>query len=177
MKQSPRLTLDDRQALDQACREIERRYPGSLAAYEGFQSPILDLSDEQIVGFHVFNVREDQYEGVYDLASALIGEIIEQRDIDAAFNIWDVEQTETYFAEDMNRLRGMTSVPATLSWPVSGDQTPQCSLFIDTSAVCWSTSASFWGSIAWTTPDSEWPSDESGERTVEAHTPDYAEAA
>ena len=100
------VTHRQKQVLDRTCREIMARFPGITAAYEGFTSPTLDLFEDGMITVHVFDVPDDKYDDTCRFAFDVTTRASVETNVPVTFSLWDVEETETYFREDVERLKG-----------------------------------------------------------------------
>ena len=105
MTRTIELTKEDRNILDEICSRIESRYCECVASYGEFTNPVLDCSDDGMVGFHVFSIAEQDCSDAHKFIFGLIKNVIRERKLPLAFSIWDKEQTLEYFAEDFEFLK------------------------------------------------------------------------
>ena len=95
------MTEKDRQFLAQACTELEARFSGVVAAYQGFVAPLLGGPRDGYLVIEVFNARPESTEDVLTVGEELAGRYFDEGGAATVFNVWTPEQTAARFSEDV----------------------------------------------------------------------------
>ncbi len=98
------MTDQDREFLTRLCAHLEERFPGVVAAHEGFVKPYLGGDRDGFLVVEVFNVPEDQMEEVLREGEALTYEHLMKGGGFATFSLWTPEETRQHFQHDLRAI-------------------------------------------------------------------------
>lgn len=88
--------------LNRALEQIESRYPGCLAAYDGFSRPRYTSADYRI---EVFGIEQDSIDDAWTFLGELAFDLSEQLDLLISAIPWDSEVTAEKFSADIAAIK------------------------------------------------------------------------
>ncbi len=92
------MNLNDRNFLGKMCQMLESRFPGVVAAYEGFATTDLG-GDDDVPMVEVFNVPDSGALSLVKVAAAMITDHIMAGGSFAAVSTWTSEESEEFAAD------------------------------------------------------------------------------
>lgn len=104
------MKTEEVEALRRVAEAIGKHYPEVDVAYGESLSSHLNLYDEGILSLHVFNAPEDQYAEIYRHISEQVAAGVGAAYRRIAFCVWDEEQTEEAFQEEVRASRAQTTL-------------------------------------------------------------------
>lgn len=104
------MTDRDRLFLANLCTELNRRFPGVSAGFEGFVSPYLGGDCDGFLLVEIFNVPENQMESVLKFGESLTRAHLMAGGAFVTLNLWTPEDTQASFQDDLLALEQRPSV-------------------------------------------------------------------
>ena len=104
------MTDRDRFFLAKLCTELNQRFPGVSAGFEGFVSLYLGGERDGFLLVEVFNVPENQMESVLKFGESLTHDHVMAGGAFVTLNLWTPEETQESFQDDLLALEQRPSV-------------------------------------------------------------------
>ena len=95
------MTQDEREFLSELCAELQRRFPGVIAAFEDFVSGELGGPRDGYLVVEILNVPDDKLERLSAARGELTFDYFDHGGRPVIFGLWTCEETEAHFIDDV----------------------------------------------------------------------------
>jgi hypothetical protein len=149
------MAIDREQSLSRICVELERLFPGTVAAFSDFVTSYLGGPRDGFDVIEIFRVAEEQVEDVLVAAEKLARDHFDRYGVIIAPGIWTQEETDAFFMDDLRSIEHRRKPAWALSEAAAREWQPDVQLTLLSSDVTNYSSSQVWRHATTNAPASE----------------------